>query len=89
VPCRVRASGGAGTALLRIPYFSLLLFGAIAVVSMDCFLDPLVEFAFNLITEAFVKGVRSEVRDFREQKYDGFTLLRLTSPSREKLRSCI
>jgi hypothetical protein len=51
---------------------------------MDCFLDPLVEFAFNLITEALVKGVRSGVRDFREQKYDGFTLLRLTTPSCEE-----
>jgi len=77
----LRMCGGVGTARDRVSYFSLVLFGTTAAVSMECLLELLVEFAFNLITEVFVKGVRSGVRDFREQKYDGFTLLRLTTPS--------
>ena len=48
---------------------------------MDLFLELSVEFIFNLITEASVRGARPIMRDFREQKYDGFTLLQLTTPS--------
>jgi hypothetical protein len=51
---------------------------------MDCLLDSVLEFALNLIAEGFVKGVRSGVRDFREQKDDRFTLLRLTTPPYEE-----
>jgi hypothetical protein len=45
---------------------------------MDCLLDPLLGFALNLIAEGFVRGVLEGVRDFRDQKHDGYTLLRLT-----------
>jgi hypothetical protein len=74
---------GVGTAGDRILYFSLALFGATAAVSMDCFLELLVEFAFSLITEGFAKGARPIMRDLRDQKNDGFTLLRLTTASDE------
>jgi hypothetical protein len=52
---------------------------------MDCLLDPLLEFALNLIAEGLVKGVLAGARDFREQKHDGYTLLRLTIRTEEEM----